>query len=1081
MAAILFRFNGQTGILPFVDSDADGLCNLSEYILGTDPSVVDPDSDHDGVPDALETEFGTDPANPSTGGSGLPDGWLVENGLDPLAATAESDEDEGQGDGLTLMEEFEFGTDPNLRDSDDDGVVDGIDGYALTQYLSPPRVPESRYAAIDLHELGLPADAVPVFLDRNGDIFYSPPAESGRQILLHFEISTGTSQTIFDVTGTGLVFYCMSDAGWIAWEGFPSSSSQSGLFRWKKSAATETMMPLFEGLDGTENQQVPNQLRYININDSGTVVGVNHCIGSSHVEGWGLWVSSRHAFLWPQGSSTGTRIGGTYKTVSVSAPPPGEGPPRPSSWPPDGTSGEYFTPLTVSTSPLRMLGYISSVAGNSSTSLFEASNFSDLPNGTSVGAISADGELTTGDGAFAQASDGWQTHPLTVWDPAQKKTRADFQAGLKYHAQGLIEEWIPNPDISSPVTYILSRNKLLRNGRAMPLQNLLSSNATIGTPININSSGAMLTSDGEMLVRVDLAVDANRDGVIKFAGNFQSTQGKPTDKTTEAKPFRFWCNDDFDSGDADSPDAASSNTGDLKVNCKRDLEDYARLHINIGGLQDAIVNGDIQVGLEWRNTTGSPSIKICRAVEPDGGNEYIQGGADGNENWADSQILLQNASLLGPIGSDGGFKFPASFWQSGSYGLPALSADHPNRYLLFDGITEGKGELVLTFWKGTTKIGEGGGVWLDIKNIKKMYERYKASPEGIATPYTNSSGQFNNASTPQNNEMGQTFDKPSDETKDCLVFVHGWNNSFNDSINTAETMFKRLWWQGFKGHFVAFRWETLTQTDLAPAGEYNRSDSRAFIYGAALKETASTLSEQYTVSVVAHSMGNIVTGEAMQEGMQIRNYIMMQAAVPASCYDPNAATLARLVDKDAQVPTPDLHDPTLGYRGYLQSISGTITRYYNPFDYALATGYTVILGIPAIESNWEANQLSYKPDGAYGTQGWQYGYNPSNTLSKRGWLLNDGFHVSPPVFGTTFPDYRYRLVNDSFEMKAFIARSRTKAVGAIDSVGSPIGASVNLQDRYGFGSSRPDHSGQFTRRIQQVFGLYKEIHTISKE
>jgi hypothetical protein len=235
------------------------------------------------------------------------------------------------------------------------------------------------------------------------------------------------------------------------------------------------------------------------------------------------------------------------------------------------------------------------------------------------------------------------------------------------------------------------------------------------------------------------------------------------------------------------------------------------------------------------------------------------------------------------------------------------------------------------------------------------------------------------------------------------------------------------------------------------------------------------LSGQYTVSVVAHSMGNIVTGEAMRQGMQIRNYLMMEAAVPASCYDPNAGTLARLVAKDTQVPTPDLHDPTLGYRGYLQNINGTITRFYNPLDYALATGFT-----GPFESNWEANQLGYKPDGAYSTQGWQYGYNPSNTLPKRGWLLNDAFHVSPPVFDTTFPDYRYRLVSDSFEMKAFIARSRTKAVGSIDSVGSPIATSINLNDEYDFGNTRPDHSGQFTRQIQEVFDLYQVIYTKSK-
>ncbi len=586
------------------------------------------------------------------------------------------------------------------------------------------------------------------------------------------------------------------------------------------------------------------------------------------------------------------------------------------------------------------------------------------------------------------------------------------------------------------------------------------------------------TASTGSLVPVDLAVDANRDGVIKFAGNHNdgALAGKPADKTTEAKPYRFWLNDDNDSGEQDHPGVGPQDSASDSIVSLRDLEDFTRLHLNIGGMQDAIANGTITVGLEWRDMTGSPSIKVFQAAEVDGGDQYLKTAVD-----AGNQQLGSFGKALGTVSKGGAFKLPVSFWKANNaIGIPTFDTDNPNRYLIFEGCTEGQGQLVLTFWKGTAPLGETGSVWLDIKNIKKMYERFKASPEGIPTPYTNSSGQFNNSSTPQNNGMGQPFDKPSEETKDCLVFVHGWNTDLNDSINTAETMFKRLWWQGFKGHFVAFRWETLTQTGSAPAGEYNRSDSRAFIYGAALKQVATTLSEQYTVSVLAHSMGNIVTGEALQEGMQIRNYIMMQAAVPASCYDPNAATLARLVDKDAQVPTPDMHDPTLGYRGYLQSISGTITRYYNPLDYALATGF-----YGPFETNWESNQLGYKPDGAYQAQSWYYGYSASNPLQQRGWLWNINFSIIPSISGVVPPQSlgaeHYRLVSDSFEMKAFIARSRTKAVGAIDSVGSPIGASVNMQDRYGFRNSRPDHSGQFTRRIQQVFTLYKDLYDRSKK
>jgi len=77
---------------------------------------------------------------------------------------------------------------------------------------------------------------------------------------------------------------------------------------------------------------------------------------------------------------------------------------------------------------------------------------------------------------------------------------------------------------------------------------------------DITSDGVLLAhgtrlSTGQstdlLLLPVDIAVDANRDGVIKFGGNYDdpAVAGKPQDKTEETKPFRFWCNDDDDGTD----------------------------------------------------------------------------------------------------------------------------------------------------------------------------------------------------------------------------------------------------------------------------------------------------------------------------------------------------------------------------------------------------------------------------------------------------------------------------------------------------------------------------------------------------
>lgn len=100
-----------------------------------------------------------------------------------------------------------------------------------------------------------------------------------------------------------------------------------------------------------------------------------------------------------------------------------------------------------------------------------------------------------------------------------------------------------------------------------------------------------------------MAVDANRDGTIKFAGNFnnQSVAGKPTDKTEETKPFRLWCNDDDDhvgSKEEDRVPVVRADSQDDQIDGRRDLEDFTRLFIHLGAFHEELVSGTMKVGLK---------------------------------------------------------------------------------------------------------------------------------------------------------------------------------------------------------------------------------------------------------------------------------------------------------------------------------------------------------------------------------------------------------------------------------------------------------------------------------------------------
>ncbi|MFT6395757.1 MAG: hypothetical protein ACJAYU_000499 [Bradymonadia bacterium] len=163
------------------DPDGDGLTNEREVEIGTDP--INRDTDGDGVDDGTES-FGdnpTNPLNPDTDGDRLCDGpnpvtdiciggedmnadgvrdedetnpndedtdngsvddgtEVIENATDPLDPTDDLPPGiDPDGDGLATDDEIVIGTDPRDPDTDDDGLLDGVEvnGDNPTDPLDP--------------------------------------------------------------------------------------------------------------------------------------------------------------------------------------------------------------------------------------------------------------------------------------------------------------------------------------------------------------------------------------------------------------------------------------------------------------------------------------------------------------------------------------------------------------------------------------------------------------------------------------------------------------------------------------------------------------------------------------------------------------------------------------------------------------------------------------------------------------------------------------------------------------------------------------------------------------------------------
>ncbi|MEX2690778.1 MAG: FG-GAP-like repeat-containing protein [Candidatus Njordarchaeum guaymaensis] len=110
------------------DTDKDGMPDSWEEKYGlnaTDSSDASLDGDGDGLTNLEEYQHGTDPTDSDTDGDQMPDGWEVQYGLNATDSSDASLDDDG--DGLTNLEEYQHGTDPTDSDTDDDGLYDGVE------------------------------------------------------------------------------------------------------------------------------------------------------------------------------------------------------------------------------------------------------------------------------------------------------------------------------------------------------------------------------------------------------------------------------------------------------------------------------------------------------------------------------------------------------------------------------------------------------------------------------------------------------------------------------------------------------------------------------------------------------------------------------------------------------------------------------------------------------------------------------------------------------------------------------------------------------------------------------------------
>ena len=602
---------------------------------------------------------------------------------------------------------------------------------------------------------------------------------------------------------------------------------------------------------------------------------------------------------------------------------------------------------------------------------------------------------------------------------------------------------------------------------------------------------------GAMLISAELAVDANRDGTIVMAndtGN-PANAGLPVDTTSQTKPFTFWVNDGVDGYSPDpgestvqedlAPGTFAPNCQIGEVTCSRDLENFARLWLYTKGLNTAISGRKIIVGLEWHSNTGnattgwgtndgSPSINIYEAA-PKHGSSTVTGGTDylTDPNTASDQAGLYG-STIGTVAKGQPYYFDPSTFSG-------LTDANPKTYFLFEAAARGTGRLVVTFNTvsgGTyTKIGEGGSVYMNLKETQELYERWTVGDGPV--PGTLTAGGGGAPSSPaticqlrlptgatalQYSPTTPGLSVPSDPTgNDYILYVHGWNMAPWEKDAFAATMLKRLYWQGYKGKFGAFQWPTTYTTSVLQDGiAYDDGEYSAWQSAVPLEGLLSQLNGNYGghVFVLGHSMGNIVSGEALriagQAGQSLVNtYVATQAAVPGHCYDPTLTgtdllnfNLSYGLITDHRGPfTPNIYNNWM-----MPTTPGATAKanFFNVNDFALSTYI------------WQLDQV-LKPDQRLTLGGWNYNYN---TYTQPLTVIQDNFYKDSVLSEVNLHLGTVTAVQDRYEIMAYASQPYSKALGGVtDAAGF---GQQNLQNLFPTDtyppfsySAHPWHSAEF--------------------
>ena len=853
---------------------------------------IDVDSDSDGLTDSCEKLYAhTDPANPDTDGDSILDGVELDHGLNPNVSEASwSDYD---GDGLTHSQELDFGSNPLMADSDGDGLSDGVEwrygwNFNWSGETDEANAPGGMFTTFDrsftvkLNFENPYPDEATVYDQGEGESFISlddlvtrdQHKDTASTVTNNIiSVETLEPKPIFttNVTGVLMVKLRCDDYGVLkigdlavtnswpntdfvkSWKVIEANTTNEVDVTWDSHGGSKwnfeyecyfyPEMPhltitnnLWIGLDRTGNPDTP----YVSSNVFAQAFITPSQIPLENVT-WkysgicdGRLESDNSLILWTTNREAASE---SYRDQSIEATADG---------------------------------------------MCASSDFTVVKVDVTIGDVSNEYEEAS-QGAFVSfAVDGTNSVICNHWTNMLKEVRFSCDPSnlpsnelvrITHNGCGELYEQLPDGSLQLITAVDYPANEISQ--KCFKLHGHGGSSEFMGERMAIEhlSSGAIDEAPYTVL-EIKLVPDYDRNGAIDLIDYFKWAQGRI---------FRFWINDDEDAKAtegkyAEDPivDIPGAKTGwgeldgrdpdwsDGLINGHKDLVDFTPVFMDVSSIW--ILPKEIRENLMFRLRQDDEAVNaVWTALEKSEAGDFQRKdvkccGRNWNQNSYEATVEKVDSN---------GIEIPEVLAEE-----MRISANTNEGVLFVEGRGMSKKPLVLDVYYGVKKIASGG-LPTHLSSVADMYWFY--SIRGVED---GAEFQMPRGYTPSN--------LSEDIVDKTIFFTHGFNVDDAAARGWGSEIFKRLWQSGSDARFKMVTWEGNYNWigDWANGVHYHEDVYQALKSAGAYKELVEREEPAPSKRILmAQSLGNMMTCEALRQGLTAGQYFMLNAAVASEAID----------------------------------------------------------------------------------------------------------------------------------------------------------------------------------------------------